>query len=210
MFRGYSKTFKDSDRVTQALEDLPYRRQGHAIAMEVIRGRASHGSNRHSADAGDHCQLAAARQVVAHGLGWIPWPDHNMSQLSHRLAVRLCQALSGMAIYRWLWLVVVGSWWFLLLTSRLCSRKQFYRKLWSSLTGFGHRFAAPGLVQVGGSPGEQRISTKVMAKVRHHNTPQRRSGENGKPRDILITAGSHTALVVISKQIKTWKTSKFY
>ena len=69
MFRGYSKTFKDSDRVTQALQDLPHRRQGHAIAMEVIRGRASHGSNRHSADAGDHCQLAAARQVVAHGLG---------------------------------------------------------------------------------------------------------------------------------------------
>ena len=68
------KTFKDSDRddrddrVTQALEDLPHRRQGHAIGMEVIRGRAGHGSNRHSADAGDHCQLAAARQVVAHGL----------------------------------------------------------------------------------------------------------------------------------------------
>lgn len=104
MFRGYSKTFKDSDRVTQALEDLPHRRQGHAIAMEVIRGRASHGSNRHSADAGDHCQLAAARQVVAHGLGWIPWPDHNMSQLTHRLAVRLCQA----------WLFTAGCGWFLM------------------------------------------------------------------------------------------------
>mmetsp|Transcript_79815 Transcript_79815/g.125946 ORF Transcript_79815/g.125946 Transcript_79815/m.125946 type:complete len:231 (+) Transcript_79815:510-1202(+) len=89
--------------------------------MEVIGGSASHGSNRHSADAGDHCELAAARQVVAHGL-----------------------------------------------------------------------------VQVGGCPGEQRISTEVMAKVRHHNTPQRRSGENGKPRDILITAGSHAAFSILA------------